>query len=177
MCLGLEINYLNRVEHVLKLIEMKNLFLLLIIYSFAISCLLAQEKTASSIYGFVVDEEGYPVIGANIRYGLKKNSYKGTSTDELGAFEIAENGFEEIAVSYLGYETRRLKLTELQNEAFIELKPTAHELEIVYVVRRNARLTHLDFFPESVFFEDLVRFRKGRLKTSVSPTAFFSKTR
>ena len=59
---------------------------------------------ASLIVGTVTDEDGNPIIYANV---YLKNTFDGSSSDDMGlfAFDTTESGNQTLIVSYIGYET------------------------------------------------------------------------
>lgn len=66
----------------------------------------SQQKVA--IRGRIVDEEGLPIVGANV---VDKTSKISTLTDESGQFELAVSHYPAtIIVSYLGYDTQKITL-------------------------------------------------------------------
>lgn len=82
------------------------------------------------VYGTVVDNEGLPIIGANI---LIVGSNVGTVTDVNGRFEIDVNSGDVISVSYLGYKNKEVKIGK-QKEINIVLASDAELLDEVVVV-------------------------------------------
>jgi len=91
------------------------------------SCLHAQQIAR----GFVVDEDGVPLIGANI---MIKDSYTGTITDENGGFTLQVPGSDAVLViSYIGYAPTEVLVG---SDFYVEcsLKPDMTDLEEVMVV-------------------------------------------
>lgn len=82
------------------------------------------------VRGTVEDAEGLPVIGANI---LIVGSTVGTVTDMNGAFEIEVSGGDVLRVSYLGYESKEVKIGK-QKMINIILESDSKLLDEVVVV-------------------------------------------
>ena len=78
----------------------------------------------------LIDEDTKKVIPfANIVFNSK--DYKGTSTDIDGVFYVTSN-IENITISYIGYETRVLKVSNIKTQ-FIKLKQKTSELDEVVI--------------------------------------------
>ncbi len=75
--------------------------------------LLAQERTVT---GTVLDETNQPLPGASI---LVENTSRGVSTDFDGNFEINVSDGEVLVVSYVGYESARVRITAESNYTVI----------------------------------------------------------
>lgn len=92
----------------------------------------AAEENASvhKITGRVVDEDGYPLLGATIRVHGKKG---GVTTDGNGNYSIDAKYGDILKVSYVGYKEETVFV---QNKPKIDiiLKPTAEKLDEVAVV-------------------------------------------
>ena len=60
--------------------------------------------SATVLVGTVKDENGIPIIYANV---YLKDTFDGTSSDDFGsfAFDTLESGLQTLIVSYIGYET------------------------------------------------------------------------
>jgi iron complex outermembrane recepter protein len=96
---------------------------LIILFLFFVCIVLAQNH---EIQGKVIDTEtGNPLQGANIYF--EKNPSVGTATDSQGNFEIKNNFSENdyLIISYLGYNTKRLSLSNLLSlkQIVIKLEP------------------------------------------------------
>ena len=78
----------------------------------------------------LIDEDTKKVIPfANIVFNSK--DYKGTSTDIDGVFYVTSK-IENITISYIGYETRVLKVSNIKTQ-FIKLKQKTSELDEVVI--------------------------------------------
>jgi len=78
----------------------------------------------NKLYGKVIDEEGYALIGATVAI---ENTNNGTITDIEGNFEITYNPNQNIVISYIGYDTQRVRtknknitITMIESENLIE---------------------------------------------------------
>lgn len=92
-----------------------------------------QQKRTRIVVGTVIDDvDGSPIIGANIRV---KNSQTGVISDVNGHFslEVETGKNHTIEVSYIGYETESIYLTD-QGELNIRLKTDNKMLSEVVVV-------------------------------------------
>ncbi len=81
------------------------------------------------VNGTVTDESGEPLPGVNI---LVKGTQKGTVTDFDGKYAIKVNRGTTLVFSYLGYETKELKITAPGTYNII-LKATSEALDPVVV--------------------------------------------
>ena len=87
---------------------MKKLLLVFSMVLFMASTMLAQR----TITGAVSDNDGEPLIGANI---LVKGTTTGTVTDFDGKYSIdVPEGSNTVVVSYTGYATQELELGEVK---------------------------------------------------------------
>jgi len=92
---------------------------------------LATLNKLSKISGKVVDENGEPMIGVNVRI---KGSSNATVTDVHGNFELNGpiNNKMQLETGYIGYETKEVALTDNLNE--IKLQPSAMAMNEVVVI-------------------------------------------
>ncbi|MCF8391908.1 MAG: carboxypeptidase-like regulatory domain-containing protein, partial [Bacteroidales bacterium] len=86
---------------------------------------------ASPIKGFVLDEQGLPLLGATVY--IKGNTSTGVTTNLEGAFLISANPSDILVVSYIGMKTQEI-LVGNQTEITIMLKSDFTELSEVMVV-------------------------------------------
>lgn len=93
--------------------------------------------TSARFNGRVVDENNAPLVGATVTV---KGTKKYTVTGSTGAFVLDLNENEVLVISYIGYETRELKITQglLQSGTAslldIKLTPSASSLDQVQVI-------------------------------------------
>ena len=105
---------------------------------FIIACLwggFVWGQAERTVNGIVVDENGEPLPAAHVRQVSQSETGSVTSviTDLNGHFRILlPSVTKEIEVSFLGYETSRVKLTG-DNNYRIQMRPTSELLEEVVV--------------------------------------------
>ncbi len=113
---------------------MKKYFLLLLFFSSFYA--FAQTKVS----GIVVDESGANVAFANI---LFKDSFEGTITNDNGRFYMeSDNTYTTLVVSFIGYETKEIVLTNKVNyEMKIVLTESSEQLDevIVYTGKQSKK--------------------------------------
>ena len=102
----------------------------------------AAVQQARKITGTVTDAAGEPVIGATVLE--KGNASNGTITDINGKFSLSVSGNAVISISYIGYITQNIKITN-QNSLKVILMDDTQALEEVVVVgygsQKKANLT------------------------------------
>ena len=88
------------------------------------------QQTKKTVTGIVKDQNGEPVIGANV---VEKRTTNGTVTDIDGKFmlEISENAI--LLISYIGYEVQEIKPGS-ENTLDVKLKEDSKVLDEVVVV-------------------------------------------
>lgn len=95
----------------------------------------------AGIKGRVIDENGEPLVGANI---LVKGTSKGTISDVNGNFTLDADGNKEIAVNYIGYEPVTLPVDTGKDMliAMNESKDVLNEVVVVgYGTERKKNFT------------------------------------
>ncbi len=107
---------------------LKQLYLIIILIFFAIT---AQAK---EVKGHVFDDNGQPIIGANVYW---EGTQQGTTTDVDGAFKLKiREGANKLVVSYIGYETFVLPVTNVDEPLKIKLKGEVALEEVVISERK-----------------------------------------
>ena len=108
------------------------------------------EKTAPSsqavlqkknlVQGVVTDENGEPIIGANV---VEKGTTNGTVTDLDGKFtiEVSENGV--LQISYIGYAMTELRPSKEAN-LNVKLREDALQMDEVVVVGNSGKRLYPD---------------------------------
>lgn len=101
----------------------------------------SKEQT-KKITGIIQDSHGVPIIGANI---LQKNDpANGTISDIAGNFSLTVRASSKILVSYIGFLTQEITITD-KNNYIISLKEDTQSLDEVVVVgygtQRKGNLT------------------------------------
>nr|MCR5471672.1 SusC/RagA family TonB-linked outer membrane protein [Prevotella sp.] len=118
---------------------MKRILFLLAFLTFSVTTLFAQQK----VTGKVVDGGNEPVIGAQVRW---KETKEATTTAVDGTFSIAPSEqTRTLVVSFIGYKTKQLTLSEGQTQVSIKMEDDAQNLDEVVVVgyglQKKAALT------------------------------------
>ena len=88
------------------------------------------DQAKVNIKGVVLDDEGYPVPGANI---VIAGSTVGTITDVEGNFSITAEVGKTLSVSFVGYEKKDVLIQASKNNYTIHLKPESKILDEVVV--------------------------------------------
>lgn len=90
----------------------QRLYTFILLLFFVVSCTLS----AANYSGKVIDEAGNPVPFATVY--LEQHPEIGTATGNQGQFTIScsESQQEQVIVSFIGYEVRRIRLAELQED-------------------------------------------------------------
>ncbi len=97
-----------------------------------------KKKLRSS--GMVLDAHGEPVIGATVQVVGKKNS--GTITDLTGKFSLDVNDGDQLEISYVGFQTLRVRPKENMNIKMEENQESLNEVVVVgYGTQRKRDLT------------------------------------
>ncbi len=91
---------------------------------------------AKGVSGTILDESGDPIIGASV---IDQQTMRGDVTDINGLFklEIADPESATLEVSYIGYQTKEVKLNG-KTSIIISLEELNHELDEVIVVGYGA---------------------------------------
>lgn len=90
----------------------------------------AQQKQTKSITGKVVDENGEPIIGANV---VEKGTTNGSITDIEGNFVLNVASDAILQISYIGYKPVEIKI-DARNSYDIILHEDSEALEEVVVI-------------------------------------------
>ena len=106
----------------------KRLFLFICILLYTTS-LFADEV----IKGYVYDKQNQPIIGANIYW---KETLKGTTSNTEGFFEIQKENNKQLVVSYIGYTTEEISITDPNQSLRIILNDEVELDEVVVSERR-----------------------------------------
>lgn len=87
-------------------------------------------QQAHSVSGVIIDATGLPVIGANV---LEKGTTNGVITDLDGKFTLNVKPGSTLVISYIGYVTQEIKITNQKN-LNITLEEDSETLDEVVVV-------------------------------------------
>ena len=71
----------------------------------------AAPAETGNVTGIVTDSEGEPLIGATV---MVKGTTTGTATDIDGQFTIKANAGQDLVISYVGYQTKTIKVVKGQ---------------------------------------------------------------
>ena len=93
----------------------------------------AQTGKATTIIGKVVDENGEPIIGANV---LVAGTTTGVITDIDGNYKLEAPFGSSLQISYIGYTTQTVKAGQ---KSIIKMKEDSKTLEEVVVVGYNVQ--------------------------------------
>ena len=101
----------------------------------------SQQETRK-VKGIVKDSSGEPIIGANV---LVKGTSIGTITDMDGNFILDVPSDCTLQISYIGFNTQEIKVTNQTNDLTVSLKDDTETLDEVVVVgfgsQKKANLT------------------------------------
>lgn len=107
---------------------LKQLYLIILLTFFAVY---AQAK---DIKGHVFDDDNQPIIGANVYW---EGTQQGTTTDVDGAFKLdTRKDVSNLVISYIGYTTLVLPVTDLEEPLKITLKGEVALQEVVISERK-----------------------------------------
>lgn len=104
----------------------RKLLSMLVLMMFGVQAMFAQ----SDVTGQVVDENSEPLIGASVQI---KGTQVGAPTDLDGNFKFKAEVGQTLVVSYLGYETKEVKVPESRKLRII-MESDANQLDGVVVV-------------------------------------------
>lgn len=126
-------------------------------------------STAQKITGIVKDKDGIVMPNVNVYI---ENTYKGTTTNFDGVFELDVAGYqsENLVFKYLGYNTQKQRINDLlkQEQVEIVLVPTQTFLEEV-IVKSGEN-------PANRIIQNAIKQRKANLAKRLSYKAdFYSK--
>ena len=89
---------------------------------------------AEEVKGHVFDDNNQPIIGANVYW---EGTQQGTTTDVDGAFELkTRKSTNKLVVSYIGYETFVMPVTNTDELLVIKLKGEVALEEVVISERK-----------------------------------------
>ena len=84
-----------------------------------------------AISGKVVDSKGESIIGANV---MEKGTSNGTITDFDGNFSLNVSAKSVLQISYIGYKTQEIPVSQLKAGAVITLKEDTEVMDEVVVI-------------------------------------------
>lgn len=152
-------------SHNLDTRYMKNIQFLVV----AFLMLFSASLTAKNITGKVLDASNEPIIGASI---LEKGTTNGTITDFDGIFHLNTEVGRTITISYVGYRSQDVKITDKQDYYNITLEEDAEVLEDVVVIGYGTqKRSDVTGSISSVKADDLADFSSKSLAESLSGMA------
>lgn len=84
-----------------------------------------------AISGTVVDSKGEAIIGANV---MEKGTTNGTITDLDGKFSLNVSAKAVLHISYIGYKSQDIPVSQLKKGAVITLKEDTEVMDEVVVI-------------------------------------------
>lgn len=124
----------------------------------------AQQKT---ITGTLYDDTGEPLIGAPVT--IQGSATAGTVTDIDGSFSVKASPGDVLVVSYLGYQTQQIKVTD-KNVYDITLASVAQDLNAVVVTALGIKRSQkaLSYNAQEVNSDELTRVRDANFVNALS---------
>ena len=111
-------------------------------------------KDRKRVSGVIVDNQGIPVIGANV---VEKGTANGTITDIDGKFTLEVSGNATLQVSYIGYNTQELSVSG-KTDFSVKLGEDTQALdEVVVVVYGTQKKVNLTGAVQSISSQDLTK--------------------
>ena len=107
---------------------------------------LAQQK-GKLINGIVLDQEGLPIIGANI---VEKGTTNGTITDMDGKYSLSVSEGAILHITYIGYNPLEIKVGKEQNLRILMKEDTQALDEVVVVAYGTQKKVNLTAAVETV---------------------------
>ncbi|NDV69906.1 SusC/RagA family TonB-linked outer membrane protein [Dysgonomonas sp. 25] len=124
-------------------------------------------KPLKTVTGTLLDDAGEPLIGAPVTVQGSKTA--GAMTDIDGSFSIEVAPGDVLVISYLGYETQQIKVTD-KNVYNITLASVSQDLEAVVVTALGIKRSQkaLSYNAQEVNAEDLTRVRDANFINALS---------
>ena len=101
----------------------------------------AKQQQSKTITGKVIDQNGDPVVGANV---IEKGTTNGSITDQDGRFTLSVSPGASLLISYIGYNTQEIVIGN-KSDFTIHLTEDTQSIEEVVVIgygtARKADLT------------------------------------
>ncbi|MCB4798273.1 SusC/RagA family TonB-linked outer membrane protein [Neotamlana laminarinivorans] len=130
-------------------------------------CVLSYAQT-TNLSGIVQDETGLPIPGANI---IIKGTNNGTTTDFDGNFTLKAEIGATISISYIGYVTKQIVITESKNLT-ITLEEDVSQLdEVVVVGYGTQKVTKVSGAISTVKSESIDQLKPVRVEEALQGTA------
>src|SRR5690554_4885278 len=131
--------YLNLIYQIIKpkMKFMKSRKLIYLIFALLCSTNLMSQKI--EVTGKVIDEISNPIIGATV---LEKGTTNGTVSDMNGNFALNVEENSTLSISYIGYLTREIQVTE-KGSLEVVLQEDTEVLDEVIIVGTSIRKSDL----------------------------------
>lgn len=129
----------------------------LIIFLLSLFCIKADAQ--NQVNGIVVDANTNERL-AFVNIVINENGRLGTTTDIDGRFSIdSQNKIENLTMSYIGYETRKIDMGTVKDTLLVRMEPTNFMLsEIVFDGRNN---------PAERIIDSVIHYRKSNSTNSL----------
>jgi len=99
------------------------------------------ETTKINIKGTITDNIGFPLPGVNI---IVKGTSEGTQTDFDGNYELIVDKNQIIVISYIGFETEEITLSNINNNIDLQMKEDGEMLGGMIVVGYSLSFEYSD---------------------------------
>ena len=125
------------------------------------------QNTKISISGVISDDSGEPLIGATV---MKKDASAATITDIDGRFSLNVSVGDEFVVSYIGYQSLTVKVTEQTTYNVTLQADKAQELETVIVTALGIKRSQkaLSYNAQQVSQDDLMKNKDANFVNSLA---------
>jgi len=90
----------------------------------------AEQSAKQTVKGVVLDEEGEPLIGVSVQAANKA----GAATNIDGEFAVVTNVPTTLTFTYVGYETKKVKVSDASEQLRVSMSPIATNLDEVVVI-------------------------------------------
>ena len=126
----------------------------------------AVQQQTKRVSGTVVDANGDPIIGAAIQV---KGTTQGTITDADGKFNLQARQGQTLVLSYVGYTTQEVKVTNSNNYNIV-LKEDSQALEEVVVTAMGLTKSRksLGYSAQDVNAEELMKNKQTNIVNSLA---------
>jgi TonB-linked SusC/RagA family outer membrane protein len=130
-----------------------------------VGALPATQQDKRRITGTVVDENGEPVIGANV---VEKGTTNGNITDMNGAFSLSVGEGAVLQVSYIGYVTREIAVGSQTNLNISLLEDSKALEEVVVVGYGTQKKVTLTGSVSAISSQDLVKAPVSNISKAIA---------
>lgn len=122
--------------------------------------------TVGTVTGYVYDDAGLPLPGANV---ILKGTSNGTQTDFDGRYSINASGARELQFSYVGFETKEVPVSSSAVNVSLDAGNSLQEV----VITRNSKFSHrnkskIESRPNASFVQTLSGMAPGLTISTVN---------